>query len=413
MWRLLRAVLVVGIAAVGVATPAGSRPGAKISVSPKEPVVAVIGSGDPVYQLAIVVTARFTPDALHDDARVTGISTKPGGVGFGAFTGYDEGNVLHGTAVYQNVVGAFQGDRILVGVKWHAYTPEVSGTVEGTATSSTVVQVPKREPAPRFVSEQKQHFAQRSTDRYAACAIAAIAAGVTVEIPPWAVAFGALAAESCAAGAMYHNMALDPIDLNFKVVAKPKTPSTPKVAPGKGLSATSAAALSKLLTFEAKEIGLTRAIVTAVNRSQGAHVKKQSAWEEKQVRAAGTYAAQLSSLLLAEAKLRPAVRRALEAPEDVTEEQAYTFQSSLISGPLPARLASGLSKLGVTKSDQKEIRAQLIVRNHPTLYDGDPFAKLADPASLLLLRQIAADLKAFSKRAAKDPLCPPDQVSCS
>ena len=53
---------------------------------------------------------------------------------------------------------------------------------------------------------------------------------------------------------MYHNMALDPIDLNFKVVAKPKTrQSTPKVAPGKGLSATSAAALSKLLTFEAKE----------------------------------------------------------------------------------------------------------------------------------------------------------------
>lgn len=402
----------VAIAAVVLATPAGSRPTAGISVSPQQPIVAIIGSGDLVYQLGIVVTAKFKPEALHDDARVTGISTKPGGVGFSAFTGYDEGNVLHSTAAYQNVVGAFQGDRILVGVKWHAYTPEVGGPVEGTATSSTVVQVPKREPAPRFVSERKQRFASRSTDRYAACAIGAIAAGITAEIPPLAIAFGALAAESCAAGAMYHNMALDPIDLNFKVVAKPKTPSTPKVAPGKGLSATAAATLGKFLIIEAKEIGLTRAIVTAVNRSQGAHVKKEAAWEEKQVRAAGTYAGQLSSLLLAESKLLPSVRRALTTPVNVTEEQAYTFQSSLISGPLPARLASGLSKLGVTKADQKEIRAQLIVRNHPTLYDGNPVAKLADPASLSLLRQIAADLKAFANRAAKDPLCPPDQVSC-
>jgi hypothetical protein len=398
---------VVVVVALATATSASSRPTAGISVTAQEPITAIIGAADPsgILQYAIVVSARFSPEVLHDDVRVSGISIKPKGLGFAPFTGYDQGNVLHTTAVYQASFAAWGPDRILITAKWNAYTPQVSGTVSGSKTATTVIEVPKSEPAPRLVSERKQRLASQSTDRYAVCAIAAIAGGVTVEIPPLAIVFAALAAESCAAGVVYHNMALDPIDLNFRIVAKPKTPSAPKVAAGQGLSAAAAASLSKLLSLQAKEIGLGRAIVTAFNRSQGAHVKKQTDWEKKQVRAAGTYASALSSLMLAEAQLRPSVRRALSRSVEVSEEAAYAFQDSLVARrSLPAGLAASLSKLGLTKAELREVHAQLVVRNHPTLYDVNAVAAIADPLDLRLLRQTATDLKAFAKKAAKDPL---------
>ena len=167
---------------------------------------------------------------------------------------------------------------------------------------------------------------------------------------------------------------------------------------------TAATALNKFLALQAKEIGLAGAIVTAFNRSQGAHVRKQVEWEKKQVRAAGTYAEQYATLILAEVKLSASVRRAFTSPANVSEEQAFAFQSSLIDGPLPAPLARSLSKLGLTKAELKEVEAQLIVRNHPSLYDGDVFALVVDPLHLSIRRQVAAGLKTFAKKAAKYPL---------
>ena len=57
-----------------------------------------------------------------------------------------------------------------------------------------------------------------------------------------------------------------------------------------------------------------------------------------------------------------------------------------------------------TKAELKEVEAQLIVRNHPSLYDGDVFALVVDPLHLSIRRQVAAGLKTFAKKAAKDPL---------
>jgi len=405
MTRSVLGLLVVALAAVVLATAASSQPAAGITVNAQEPVTAIIGSGTGgVYRYGIVVAATFAPDVLHDSVRVTSVSTN-GGIGVGPWSGDDSGNVLHTTAVYQNSGAVFEGERLLISVKWTAWTPLVSGRIEGSKTASAIMQVPKREPAPRLDSVKKERLASKSTTYYAACAAFGISSALAAELPPVAIAVAALAAESCAAGAVYHGMALDPVDLNFKVVAKPKTPPAIKVSAGKGVSTASASAVNKLLALQAQEIGLGRAIVTAFNRSQGAHVKKQTEWEKKQVRAAGTYADQLSSLMLTEAKLRPVVRRALSTPLVVTEAQAYAFQDSLLArGSLPAPLGSALAKLGMTKAELKEVRAQLIVRNLPTLYDGDALGRVADPNDLKLLRQVAADLKSFARQAARDPL---------
>ena len=112
-------------------------------------------------------------------------------------------------------------------------------------------------------------------------------------------------------GLYLQKLALDPVDMNFRSIAKPKIPAIPKISPGEGLPAAAARALSDLFAVQAREVGYARAAATAFDRSQGAHVKKATDWEKKQVRASGKYAAQLANALLAEAKLWPKVKAAL------------------------------------------------------------------------------------------------------
>ena len=399
---LVPSVVVVALVA---ATAASSRPAAGINVRAVPPVVRVADASDPgnPVRLSVIAGATFTPEALHHDVRVTFVPTAPRMCGAPALRGVDEGNNLHASALLRAFTAACKGDRLLVVARWHAYATEDNISATGDASSSVVFQVPKAEPAPRLDWQQKQRLTQAAAFGFSLSAAIAVL-GATVVAPPLLIAAGALAVAAFAISAYSAYMSRDPVDPDFRAIAKPKTPPAPRVASGEGVPAAAAAAVNKLLSLQVKQIGLARAILTAFNRSQGAHVKKQGEWEKKQVRAAGTYAAQLSALMLAEAKLRPRVRRSFSERRVVTENQAHEFGDALVfDRRLPPQLSSGLTKLGVTKAEQEEIRGQLAAID-PSLYDGDAIAAIADPRYLSLLRKIAADLKAFSKRAAKDPL---------
>ena len=405
---LFRALLTVVVMALVAATSASSRPAAGITISAEEPIAAITGFADPngFYQASVIVAARFNPEAVRDSVRVTFVNTKPGGAGSSPFTGSDTDSGLRSISVYQNeLVAVYQGSRLLITAKWNAYNV---GGGDGQATATGILQVKKKEPAPRYSWQRKQQASRWARAAYANCAVAMIAAAgalAGVISAPFAFVAGVAAGMSCRLGSRWDQIARDPVDLNFRAIAKPKTPPVPKVAAGEGVPAAAAAGFNKLFALQAKEIGLSGAIVTSFNRSQGAHVKKQTAWEKKQVLAAGKYAAQLSALMLAEAKLRPSVRRAFSEPLEISEDEAYDFQSSLITrASLPAALAKNLAKLGVTKAELSEIRAQLIAGTHPTRYAGDVIAKIADPQDLALMRKVAADLKAFARDAARDPL---------
>jgi hypothetical protein len=359
-----------------------------------------------LVRYSIVAGATFSPAALHHDVRLTFFSPKAGSCGASAPGGYDSGNNHHASALHQAAFAACKGERLVAVAKWHAYATKDDQSAFGDATSSVAFQVPRPEPAPRLSWQEKQRLAQLSQQASLVCVIGA-AGGIAVAlaVPPVAIVIGVLAYVSCAQGAYALNLSRDPVDTNFRAIAKPQTPPVPKVASGEGVSASAAAVVNRLLALQAKQLGLARAILTAFNRSQGAHVKKQTAWEKKQVRAAGQYAAQLSELMISEAKLRPSVRRAFSGPIVVSEDQAYEFQESLVfDGRLPPRVVSGLTRLGLTKAEQAEIHGQLAAGLHPTQYDGDAIAAIAKPQFLALLRRVAADLKAFSKRAARDPL---------
>jgi hypothetical protein len=211
----------------------------------------------------------------------------------------------------------------------------------------------------------------------------------------------------CGLGYTFERLAADPIDLNFRSIAKPRIPVVPKFSPPEGLSAAAEEDLNDLLALQAREIGFGKAIATAFDRSQGAHVKKAIDWEKKQVRASGNYAAQLAKALLAEASLWPRVRAALAdsafADITVSYEDALAFGESLVWRGLPAEMAANLTKLGFTKAEQREIRAQVATID-PGLYDGDVMDALPNARDIGNLRKLAAGLKAFARKAAKTPL---------
>lgn len=184
-------------------------------------------------------------------------------------------------------------------------------------------------------------------------------------------------------------------------------PPAPKATAGGGLSAAAATAFNQLFAAQVKEIGLGRALVTSINRAQGAYAKKQTAWETKQMRAAGPYAAQLAAALLDDARDRPELSRALSGPEvadaAVSDEDVYAIRDKLIAEGLPGRTVSTLSKLGFSKAEQQLIYGWRLAADASRL-SGNLRAKIADPKLLEKLRGMAAKLKAFSKKAARDPL---------
>ena len=172
IWPLV-ALGVIAATLVAV-SPVGSRPGAGITISAREPITAMIGAPDSsgIYQYAVVVSARFSPEVLHDDARVSFTHLQaPGGAAYPPFTLRDSGNVVHTTAVYQHFFAAVEESRLLVTAKWNAWTPKPSGTVSGTKTSPAhILNVPKREPAPRLSPQAKQNLAQDAQRLYQKCA---------------------------------------------------------------------------------------------------------------------------------------------------------------------------------------------------------------------------------------------------
>jgi hypothetical protein len=242
---------------------------------------------------------------------------------------------------------------------------------------------------------------------YADCASMTSFASGGASSPGLAGPIQSLGSLECGSADGENKMANDPVDPNFRSIVKPKMPPTPKASAGGGLSGTAATAFNKLFAAQVKEIGFGRALFTSVNRAQGAQAKKQTTWEKKQMRAAGAYAAQLAAALLDDVARRQDLARVLDDPDlgdlPISAEDVDAFRTSLIGKGLPSGMASELSKLGFTRAEQKLVYGWLLAADASSL-SGDLRAKITEPKLLKRLRGAASALKAFAKKAARDPL---------
>jgi hypothetical protein len=405
--RALRASLGFAAVALVLATGASSRPlMANITLSASKVEAAYqfgdVSSGLRAYSL--VATAKWNPETssyegYFDIKDLTDQYQFPRpGFGTGNTGGYSDAKVVDA------LFSAEAGHQYRITAHWKAYSPGGASAEEDSPV--LILRAPKNEPVPRFTDDEKRDFQFAATMGYTHCLGAILLLGMVAAGPGALILIG-VAAAFAGAGVGFTALSRDPVDSNFRVVAKPTFPPEPKITAGADVSERGAAAARKLLAIQMREIGFVRALQTALNRSQGAHVKKQTAWEKKQMQAAGRYAAQLAAALLADAKLRPSVVPALAGSEvatvRATDTIAFATERSFVRTDLPASIRSSWSSLHLTKEERDEIHAQIMAVDG-SFYPRTAANVIADPKAVGALRRAAKSLQAFAEAAAKNPL---------
>ena len=192
----------------------------------------------------------------------------------------------------------------------------------------------------------------------------------------------------------------DPHDLNFMEIAQPVAPSLSQqpYTTADGLTQDEADALNALLTNIEEQIGLARAILTAIDRAQGAFLAGDSFWEIQQVLAARQFASQLVPLLEAEPTLLADLQSAIEATGlqvTFTLSDVVNFQATASADGLSPEAVQGLTELGFDSSEQEKVQ-QLILTEDPNklaALGGGGFPEmLTDPSVITALQEAAAAL---------------------
>lgn len=240
-------------------------------------------------------------------------------------------------------------------------------------------------------------------NRYAAWLGVAAAACAKARPSARCDVLGLGAAAEAALGSVYDDWANDPPDPRFRRIAEPRPPSPPRITAGPRLDKAAAAAFNALLDNQSLAIGLTRALVTAIERSQGAEIANDSVWQQRQLRAARRYAARLAVVLDAEPRKRRAARTALERSRFPTimlgRETVQQLQEQVVKNGLPPALTADLRRLGFTKSQRKDAEIEMATHDARELVKIGSFpAALTNPPLLRATRAAADRLARFSKK---------------
>jgi len=97
-------------------------------------------------------------------------------------------------------------------------------------------------------------------------------------------------------GHVLNEIANDPSDPNFRVIAMPVTPVVTRISAG-DVSQPIADAFNAVLDNQAQSIGVMRAIVTSTNRATGAYDANDDSWSAAQAAAGVRYRVQLGALV--------------------------------------------------------------------------------------------------------------------
>lgn len=392
------ALLVCGLAAA----PAGALTASAPAVSP------VLTDDYSVGYFAFMQASTRVPQTRFDSTlhvKGAGSETKIAGGDFGAVR---RSSFSWQAGPFDNLV-LQRGQRFILWADWHAYSFCSRRACDEVGVSPpTTVDVPALEIKKRWSEE----------DKAAAGKVAAVEGGVSATLGlvslgldgtfvglPAGVALGAFAGGLAIASNVFWYIASDPIDMRYGRIAAPSRLRPPTVKAGGRIGAQAAKAMNAMLANTAREAAVGRAMLTSVNRAQGAFKAKRHGWEARQMRAAGTYAGQLATLLDRERRLRVQVVAALRHGHfpnvAVTAGQAQSFAASIARKGLPPRIAAAMRALGAAGREQHDATAQL-VNSYSSAAGTLPGILAAEP-QLSALASGAAMLRAFAKRVKAHP----------
>ncbi len=275
----------------------------------------------------------------------------------------------------------------------------VSAFIQGFDGDESAVVNFSIQPKPRFTKEQKDAYASAG-DR-AAIYAAALSAAVPFVDPIRGKILSIGEALEAALSVYYNKLARDPPDPNFTVIAQPDPPSLPLQQAEGPITQGAADAFNALQANQEQQIGLLRALLTSINRADGALQAGNAFWEDQQMQAAAGYALQLATFLDGEAALRAALLAALQAsgfpsvalsPNDV-----FFFELTVAFFGLPPPEPATLAALGVTGDDFALAVDLMIVQDVNAVSAASPVpGVLADPALAADEAAMAAALRAFA-----------------
>jgi hypothetical protein len=158
--------------------------------------------------------------------------------------------------------------------------------------------------------------------------------------------------------------ATDPIDNNFKHRAKHNPPKLVLVKPdpNTGIDSHAAKVINDVLKNQVHAIGVDRALVTSINRAQGATVANAPKYEKLRMKDARNYAAKLATSLRLAAALRSEAAttfRNIGAVHTFTEDEAYEIRSVILDNGLPSEIDEIFSRY-CSDADEKNT----ILRRH-------------------------------------------------
>jgi len=146
----------------------------------------------------------------------------------------------------------------------------------------------------------------------------------------------------------YWALAVDPADHNYKVIASPVYPKPLTFTAKQGFTVSEITAATALFSNLSKQLGLANAMITSINRAQGAAAAGNMTWEATQLNFARSYAMQLSTFVSNQSTLTSTFVTALQAggfpSSQVTASNLSSFQGTLRSSGMPPQLPKPLSQ---------------------------------------------------------------------
>jgi hypothetical protein len=246
----------------------------------------------------------------------------------------------------------------------HTHEHDVGADVPDPSLYRTITTIETRKDIVRFkTSDLLKEFKQHEKDVETKAAIifgllgsgaGGVASIVCVLNPPVCAAatvVGAILAIAFAADSAYaYWRALDPVDRSFHSIARPKRVTLPTVPAGL-LAPAAARAVNTFSALSARRLSLERALATALNRIQGAHLAHANRYVALQKRAARTYAGALAKVLRQAPGALRTLRSALLVsgfPNPLIDQEALVREQATIAAQgLPAQVRHGLAAAGL------------------------------------------------------------------
>jgi len=315
--------------------------------------IAVFKPGDKVrIQSRLITTDTTVPETIENETLLMQLSSP------GSFASASTLTDVSLTSQIDSVPPDPNGSPVL--------TAYISG-FDGDEYADVTITVNPVEPLKKS-AEQIQHWEDLAHAFHRGELNAELSGELCPPIKGCEEAFAGLAAVYAAQAINYEQLANDPPDPNYTVIALPVTPLAPTVTPDPDVPLSITNAFNALFDNQKQAIGLEQAILTSINRASGAMAANDTVWQQRQTQAAASYLLQLSDLANKQADLQAALQSAWTGagfPAVVASAAAiHNLQQQLYSNGFSTNEVQLLRQLGLSPDNIAYLSRVLVAQDY-------------------------------------------------